>query len=159
MYFGEHPLSKKENPLTWWKKNAAHYPTLAKLAKSLLCIPATSTPSERLFSAAGNIASKKGASLSPEHVDMLTIPSLQSHASLKTCVYTARDIRRCSQVILHSYKFLPPECQKNVKRRRWLWLHKFKKVFMFFITYFYFMYNLFLILGTDLIIVFIRAVS
>ena len=34
-------------------------------------------------------------------------------------------------------------------------LHKFKKVFMFFITYFYFMYNLFLILGTDLIILFI----
>uniref|UniRef100_UPI003AAD97D9 E3 SUMO-protein ligase ZBED1-like n=1 Tax=Centroberyx gerrardi TaxID=166262 RepID=UPI003AAD97D9 len=72
MYFGEHPLSKKENPLSWWKTNAARYPTLAKLAKSLLCIPATSTPSERLFSAAGNIASKRRASLSSEHVDMLT---------------------------------------------------------------------------------------
>ncbi|KAM8766859.1 E3 SUMO-protein ligase ZBED1-like [Acanthopagrus schlegelii] len=72
MYFGEHPLSKKENPLTWWEKNAARYPTLAELARSLLCIPATSTPSERLFSAAGNIVSKKRASLSPEHVDMLT---------------------------------------------------------------------------------------
>ena len=72
MYFGAHPLSKKENPLTWWEKNAARYPTLAELARSLLCIPATSTPSERLFSAAGNIVSKKRASLSPEHVDMLT---------------------------------------------------------------------------------------
>ncbi|KAM3842535.1 E3 SUMO-protein ligase ZBED1-like [Diretmus argenteus] len=72
MYFGERPLSKKENPLSWWKTNAARYPTLAKLAKSLLCIPATSTPSERLFSAAGNIASKRRASLSSEHVDMLT---------------------------------------------------------------------------------------
>lgn len=72
MYFGEHPLSKKENPLTWWEKNAASYPTLAEQARSLLCIPATSTPSERLFSAAGNIVSKKRASLSPKHVDMLT---------------------------------------------------------------------------------------
>lgn len=72
MYFGEHPLPKKENPLTWWEKNAARYPTLAELARSLLCIPATSTPSERLFSAAGNIVSEKRASLSPEHVDMLT---------------------------------------------------------------------------------------
>ncbi|XP_057715736.1 E3 SUMO-protein ligase ZBED1-like [Corythoichthys intestinalis] len=72
MYFGEHPLSKKENPLTWWEKNAARYPTVAELARSLLSIPATSTPSERLFSAAGNIVSKKRASLSPEHVDMLT---------------------------------------------------------------------------------------
>uniref|UniRef100_A0A8C5NCM1 BED-type domain-containing protein n=1 Tax=Gouania willdenowi TaxID=441366 RepID=A0A8C5NCM1_GOUWI len=72
MYFGEHPLSKKENPLSWWKVNAARYPTLSKLAQSFLCIPATSTPSERLFSAAGNIASKRRASLSSEHVDMLT---------------------------------------------------------------------------------------
>ncbi|XP_034565509.1 zinc finger BED domain-containing protein 1-like [Notolabrus celidotus] len=72
MYFGEQPLSKTESPLSWWKSNEARYPTLASLAKSFLCIPATSTPSERLFSAAGNITSKKRASLTPEHVDMLT---------------------------------------------------------------------------------------
>lgn len=72
MYFGERPLSKRENPLSWWENNAARYPHLAQLAKTLLCVPATSTPSERLFSAAGNIASKKRASLSPDHVDMLT---------------------------------------------------------------------------------------
>ncbi|XP_049902249.1 E3 SUMO-protein ligase ZBED1-like [Epinephelus moara] len=71
-YFGEKPLPKEENPLHWWKANENRYPTLARLAKSYLCIPGTSTPSERLFSAAGNIASKKRASLSPEHVDMLT---------------------------------------------------------------------------------------
>uniref|UniRef100_G3NAN5 HAT C-terminal dimerisation domain-containing protein n=1 Tax=Gasterosteus aculeatus TaxID=69293 RepID=G3NAN5_GASAC len=68
MYFGEQPLSKTESLLSWWK----WFPALASLAKSFLCIPATSTPSERLFSAAGNIASKKRASLSPEHVNMLT---------------------------------------------------------------------------------------
>ncbi|XP_040261635.1 E3 SUMO-protein ligase ZBED1-like [Bufo bufo] len=72
MYFGEHPISKKENPLSWWKTDETRYPVLAKLAKSFLCIPATSTPSERLFSAAGNIVSKRRASLSSEHVDMLT---------------------------------------------------------------------------------------
>uniref|UniRef100_G3N9Y2 HAT C-terminal dimerisation domain-containing protein n=1 Tax=Gasterosteus aculeatus TaxID=69293 RepID=G3N9Y2_GASAC len=68
MYFGEQPLSKTQSPLSWWK----WFPALASLAKSFLCIPATSTPSERLFSAAGNIASKKRASLSPEHLNMLT---------------------------------------------------------------------------------------
>uniref|UniRef100_G3NC27 HAT C-terminal dimerisation domain-containing protein n=1 Tax=Gasterosteus aculeatus TaxID=69293 RepID=G3NC27_GASAC len=67
MYFVEQPLSKTESPLSWWR-----FPALASLAKSFLCIPATSTPSERLFSAAGNIASKKRASLSPEHLNMLT---------------------------------------------------------------------------------------
>ena len=71
-YFGEHPLSKKENSLPWWRANASRHPTLAKLAKSFLGIPATSTPSERLFSAAGNIASKRRASLTSDHVDMLT---------------------------------------------------------------------------------------
>ncbi|CAJ1057870.1 hypothetical protein F7725_004922 [Xyrichtys novacula] len=71
MYFGQQPLSKTESPLSWWKSNKTKYPTLASLAKSFLCIPATSTPSERLFSAAGNIASKKRASLTPKHVDML----------------------------------------------------------------------------------------
>ncbi|XP_057706031.1 E3 SUMO-protein ligase ZBED1-like [Corythoichthys intestinalis] len=71
-YFGEQPLSKRENPLLWWRTNAARYPTLAKLAKCFLAIPATSTPSERLFSNTANFASKRKASISNEHVDMLT---------------------------------------------------------------------------------------
>ena len=71
-YFGEKPLPKEENPLHWWKANENRYPTLARLAKSYLCIHSTSKPSEHLFSAAGNITIKKRASLSPEHVDMLT---------------------------------------------------------------------------------------
>ena len=72
MYFGEQPLSKTESPLSWWKLNEARLPALASLAKSFLCISATSTPSERLFPAAGDIASKRRASLTPEHVNMLT---------------------------------------------------------------------------------------
>ena len=72
VYFGEHCVSRDKNPLHWWKENAARFPTLAMLAKSYLAVPATSTPSERLFSAAGNIVSKKRASLTSKHVDMLT---------------------------------------------------------------------------------------
>lgn len=72
-YFGEKSLAKEENPLLWWKANNDRFPMLARLAKSYLCIPATATPSERLFSAAGNIASKKRASLSQEHVNILTV--------------------------------------------------------------------------------------
>ena len=40
------------NPLVWWEINQYNYPTcnLAKIAKALLSIPATSTPAERIFS-------------------------------------------------------------------------------------------------------------
>lgn len=39
-----------------------------------LSVPATSTPSEHLFSTTGNIVAKKRASLTADHVDMLTFP-------------------------------------------------------------------------------------
>jgi len=41
--------------LEWWKANHAGFPHLSVLARRVLAIPATSAPSERLFSTAGNI--------------------------------------------------------------------------------------------------------
>ncbi|KAM3857052.1 E3 SUMO-protein ligase ZBED1-like [Diretmus argenteus] len=72
MYCAEQCIASDKSPLRWWKDNATRFPTLAILARSYLAVSATSTPSERLFSAAGNIVSKKRASLTAEHVDMLT---------------------------------------------------------------------------------------
>ena len=72
LYFSERAIPKEKNPLQWWRENEPRFPYLAAVAKSYLGAPSTSTPSERLFSAAGNIVSKKRACLSKEHVDMLT---------------------------------------------------------------------------------------
>ncbi|XP_069389205.1 E3 SUMO-protein ligase ZBED1-like [Paralichthys olivaceus] len=76
MFFTEAPIAKKDDPLSWWRENEGRFPTLSNLARSLLCILATSTPAERIFSAAGNICSQKRASLTREHVDMLTFLSM-----------------------------------------------------------------------------------
>ena len=68
-YSGE--LLIQKNPLCWWKENAFRYPILSHLARKYLAIPATSVPSERAFSSAGNIVSVKRSCLQPESVNML----------------------------------------------------------------------------------------
>lgn len=52
--------------LNWWKIHQTKYPLLAQLAKFIHSIPATSAPSERLFSAAGNTVTEKRSRISPE---------------------------------------------------------------------------------------------
>ena len=48
-----------EDPLDWWKATAVSYPALSSLNKKYLCISATSSSSEHLFSKAGNVVTKK----------------------------------------------------------------------------------------------------
>lgn len=59
------------NPLEWWRQHEANFPRVASLAKKYLCIPATSSPSERAFSTSGNIITCRRSALKPETVDQL----------------------------------------------------------------------------------------
>ena len=59
-----HTESQPANPLEWWKVNKAQFPNLSKIAKKLLSVPATSASSERIFSASGNLLTKKRNKLS-----------------------------------------------------------------------------------------------
>ncbi|XP_039607958.1 E3 SUMO-protein ligase ZBED1-like [Polypterus senegalus] len=59
------------NALYWWKGHQSDFPLLAKLAKTYLCIPGTSVPSEWVFSTAGDILNSQRSVLSPEHMDQL----------------------------------------------------------------------------------------
>ena len=70
-YCDEPSLDIDENVLQWWKRNESRFPAIARIAKKVLCVPATSTPAERLFSTAGHIINTKRASLSTENVSML----------------------------------------------------------------------------------------
>ncbi len=65
------PAVDETHALKWWKEHHHRFPYIAKIAKRLLCIPATSTPSERLFSTAGHIINSKRACLDPDNVNML----------------------------------------------------------------------------------------
>ncbi|CAG8580474.1 7476_t:CDS:1 [Ambispora gerdemannii] len=62
------PLYQKENPLVWWNNNIKTFPHHIKQARKYLSIPATSVPSERLFSDAGNIITEKRNRLSSDIV-------------------------------------------------------------------------------------------
>ena len=64
-YKVEKPAELTENILRWWKARKDTYPNLSGIARRYLGIVATSVPSERLFSVAGNTVSAKHAALDP----------------------------------------------------------------------------------------------
>jgi len=59
------------SPFSWWKHHEVEFPLLSNIARSVLHIPATSVPSERVFSAAGDIVTATRNCLSSEIVDVL----------------------------------------------------------------------------------------
>ena len=70
-YLSEPQIDGQADALEWWAQRAASYPHLTPVAKKFLAIPASSTSSERVFSLAGNLVSKKRCQLKPENVDLL----------------------------------------------------------------------------------------
>jgi len=59
------------DPLEWWKINETKYPNIWLLAQRILSIPATSAPSERVFSAAANIIDKKRARITTDNAELV----------------------------------------------------------------------------------------
>lgn len=86
-YFLLPQIPTMDNPLQWWARNERRFPRLARLSKTYLAIPATSTPSERIFSLAGNTITRQRASLHPAHVDELIF----LHENMKTKKVTAEE--------------------------------------------------------------------
>ncbi len=54
--------------MTFWKQYGDHLPLLSKIARKLLCMPATSVPSESAFSLSAYLGRKERARLSDENL-------------------------------------------------------------------------------------------
>ena len=59
--------------LGWWKMHSSSFPILSRLARKVLCIPAASSKSERVFSVGGNTVSAKRGRLGPLTVQDLVM--------------------------------------------------------------------------------------
>ena len=68
-YREEGPISTADSLLVWWKTNGHKYPLLSAVGKKYLCVPATSVPSERVFSTAGDIVTAQRSALKFKDVD------------------------------------------------------------------------------------------
>ena len=55
--------------ISWWQERKLEYPFLFKAVKAMLCTPATSVPSERIFSEAGYISRAKRSKILPVNLD------------------------------------------------------------------------------------------
>jgi len=84
------PVQKEDrsynDPLSWWRLKAQQFPLLSELAIKYLCIPATSAPSERVFSTAGLTISNMRSRLDPMTANELvflheSLPSLELYKS------------------------------------------------------------------------------
>ena len=64
-------IDKDMNILIYWENNKSSYPTLAKIAKRILSIPATNTSVERLFSDSGNTITNRRTRLQTSKVNQL----------------------------------------------------------------------------------------
>jgi len=67
----ELPALEEYDPYLWWLNNKSQYPVLHKLAIKYLHIPATSVPSERLFSDAKNLITPQRTRLDSYLVNQL----------------------------------------------------------------------------------------
>ncbi|ELU14789.1 hypothetical protein CAPTEDRAFT_132474, partial [Capitella teleta] len=64
-------ISLSSCPFALWKTQASTFPLLSNFAKFVLGIPATSVPSERVFSTAGGVISAKRSNLTSSNADKL----------------------------------------------------------------------------------------
>jgi len=63
IYLEEKVERSQVDPIEWWRTYETRFPNLRRMARDYLAIPATSVPSERCFSIAGNVLTKRRSAM------------------------------------------------------------------------------------------------
>ena len=64
-------LPSSIDPIMWWWEQRLRFPIMSHVSSRYLCVQASSTPSERIFSCAGDTISQERACLDPDKADKL----------------------------------------------------------------------------------------
>lgn len=83
-YLESDRATKEEDLLEWWKRNEKTFPHIARMARDILSISATSVPAERLFSKAGLVIRKHRNRLNAESARSLLCLNSWYTCSLKS---------------------------------------------------------------------------
>src|ERR1700730_13532556 len=67
----QQPMKRDTDILKYWASKEYKFPTIARMAKDHLAIPATSAASESVFSIGGDIITKKGNRLGTDNTRRL----------------------------------------------------------------------------------------
>ena len=82
-------VKHKCNVLQWWKENKTFFPCLFKAAQAYLHIPATSVPSERIFSLAGYVVCDRRSKMLATNVNKsIFLKRNESHIPTETSIWT-----------------------------------------------------------------------
>ncbi|KAK0148014.1 Zinc finger BED domain-containing protein 1 [Merluccius polli] len=71
LYKGMPAIPSGQDPVAWWWGKRDTFPNLSALSEVYLCVQASSTPSERVFSCAGHAISQERCRILPEKAKML----------------------------------------------------------------------------------------
>lgn len=63
--------SDQFNILAWWQMNSAEYPTLSRMVREILAVPASTVASESAFSTGSRVLSDFRSRMTPETVEAL----------------------------------------------------------------------------------------
>ncbi|WVZ61995.1 hypothetical protein U9M48_011797 [Paspalum notatum var. saurae] len=72
-YLSKVPIRRSDrfNILTWWQMNSSEYPTLSRMARDMLAVPASTVASESAFSTGSRVLSDFRSRMTPETVEAL----------------------------------------------------------------------------------------